>query len=462
MKNMEKKFNTFYGSHVVLSKTEKSSLFHKKNLNVKRLKEGLKEYNEERDTNYKLAEEALVQGSVAMSTVTQNEANNYDIDVAIIFEKDNLPEGTTATKNMIVNALKRKCKGFNVPPTAHTNCVRIEYKDGYHLDFAIYRRFKNSSDDTYTYEHCGSEWRKRDPRAITTWFNEDNKEKEYRLREVVRLLKMFSKSRDFWVNMPGGLIQSVLASEQFQSYTRMDECFYYTIKSIRDRLVWNKEVYNPTDSNSSLKLASKDNTKMENLYNRLNGKLEHLDVLFDDDCTDHQAIEAWELFFNHSYWTDEKEKLTKAKESIKFAASMKEERVHRYRETEEYISHMFPVNLNPLISLDLDCKVENGKGNTIGFLKRMMAKHQVLQPNYNLYFKASSNVTGEFQIYWKVKNRGEVAKKEDRVRGEISRTDSFSHYEATSFKGNHYVECYIVQKGSVVAKKRIEVPIRIS
>lgn len=466
MKNMENKFNTFYGSHVVLSKADKSSLFQKKDLNVKRLKEGLKEYNEERGTNYKLAEEALVQGSVAMSTVTRNENNDYDIDVAIILEKEDLPEGTTATKNMIVNALNRKCKGFSVPPKAHTNCVRIKYKDNYHLDFAIYRRYKNEGEDSYTYEHCGSEWRKRDPRAITKWFNEDNKAKDYRLREVVRLLKMFSKSRDSWVNMPGGLIQSVLASEQFQSYTRMDECFYYTIQSIRDRLVWNKEVYNPTDSSSSLKLASKDSTKMDNLYSRLNAKMEHLYVLFEDDCTDFQAMEAWELFFNHSYWTEEKEKLTKAEESFTFEASisslLEEEQVYRYRETEEFISHLFPININPLITLDLDCKVENNKGNSVGFLKSMMAKHQILQPNYNLYFQASSNVTGEHQIYWKVKNRGEMAKKQDSVRGEISRTDSFSHYEATSFKGDHYVECYIVQQGSVIAKKRIDVPIRIS
>ena len=236
MKNLNGKFNTFYGKHVVLPKKEKDSLFEKKNLNINRLKEGLKEYNQEKGTSYKLSEEAIVQGSMAMATVTQNESNDYDIDVAIVFEKDQLPPGTTATKNMIVNALKRKCKNFKKEPTAKTNCVRIEYQEGYHIDFAIYRRYKkNESDDTYTYEHCGSEWRERNPRAITKWFLDANTEKNYQLREVVRLLKMFSKSRDGWVNMPGGLIQSVLADEKFQSYERMDECFYYTIKAIRDR-----------------------------------------------------------------------------------------------------------------------------------------------------------------------------------------------------------------------------------
>ena len=54
-----------------------------------------------------------------MSTVTQNEANDYDIDVAIIFDKDNLNElGSIAAKNIIVDALNRKCTNFKTPPEA--------------------------------------------------------------------------------------------------------------------------------------------------------------------------------------------------------------------------------------------------------------------------------------------------------------------------------------------------------
>lgn len=461
MKNLNGKFNTFYGKHVVLLKKEKDSLFEKKNLNINRLKEGLKECNQEKGTSYKLSEEAIVQGSMAMATVTQNESNDYDIDVAIVFEKDLLPPGTTATKNMIVNALKRKCKNFKKEPTAKTNCVRIEYQEGYHIDFAIYRRYKkNESDDTYTYEHCGSEWRERNPRAITKWFLDANTEKNYQLREVVRLLKMFSKSRDGWVNMPGGLIQSVLADEQFQSYERMDECFYYTIKAIRDRLLWNKEVVNPTDSTKSLKLVSKDDTKMDNLYNRLNEKLSKLEILFDDTCTDFQAIEAWEAFFNHSYWTTQKEKISKALESYSSINEAEEEFV-RFRETEEFIQNLLPVNYQSQYELNLDCKVVKNE-KTLGWLQNMRLKREVLLPKCQLYFQAKTNVPAPYNVYWKVRNRGIIAKREDSIRGKIQQTDKLTHYEETQFKGNHYVECYIVKNGVCVVKKRIDVEIKLS
>ena len=72
MYDLSSKFNTFYNSHVVLSQVEQTDLHNKKDLNIQRLKDGLKEYNEENKTSYSI-KETCVQGSVAMSTVVQNE-----------------------------------------------------------------------------------------------------------------------------------------------------------------------------------------------------------------------------------------------------------------------------------------------------------------------------------------------------------------------------------------------------
>lgn len=466
MKNLHNVFNRFYGKHVVLQKTHKNSLFQKKNLNIDRLKEGLKVYNLEKGTDYKLAEEPVVQGSVAMSTVTQNDNNDYDIDVAIVFEKDELPEGTTATKNIVENALRKKCTNFKTPPTAKTNCVRIEYSEGYHIDFAIYRRYKrNPQDDEYVYEHCGSEWRERNPRAITTWFVEANKEKDYKLREVVRLLKMFSKSRESWRNMPGGLILSVLACEEFQPYDRLDECFYYTLQAIKKRLSDGTDVNNPADSTKSLKLVKKDDTKMTNLYNRINNEISKLDALFKEDCTNYEAIEAWEGFFNHPYWTDKKGNLSKAAEFAFVGESLSsyEEESEEYvlfRESEEYIDYLFPVNYQAFSRVSLDCKVTNSKGDKIGFLQSMIKKREILLPGYNLNFIANTNIKAPFKVYWKVRNKGDRAIKNNAVRGQIVETNKLTHFEPASFKGNHYVECYIIKNGVCVARDRINVDIR--
>lgn len=462
MYDLNSKFKTFYGKHVVLPKENKQELYDKKNLNIKRLKEGLKEYNEEKGTNYKLAEEPVVQGSVAMSTVTKNETNNYDIDIAIIFEKDELPVGTTATKNIVVNALKRKCTQLKKEPEAKTNCVRIEYRTGYHLDFAVYRRFKDE-DDNYVYEHCGSEWRERNPRSITQWFLNQNKANDYKLREIVRLLKIFCKSRTDWVNMPGGLILSVLADEKYESYERMDERFYYTVKAIKDRLSEDKEVYNPTDETKSLKFVSKDDVKMTNLYNRLNDKLSKLAILFDEKCTEYQAIEAWEAFFNHSYWTKEKEGAEAyIGESTIFASKTASESqgYYDYRETEEFIEYLMPVNIDSSVTLSLNCKVIKDS-RFISWLREMHRNGQKIIPDCQLEFVVSTSACEPYDTYWKVKNSGDIAKRTDDIRGQIfKKSDNKNfHTESAKFGGNHFVECYIVKKGICIAKERIHVHI---
>ena len=76
-------FNNFYRKKVILPETEQAKLREKRKLNVKRLKDGLIEYNEEKYTDYKVAEDRI-QGSMAMHTVIQNDENDYDIDVGIV------------------------------------------------------------------------------------------------------------------------------------------------------------------------------------------------------------------------------------------------------------------------------------------------------------------------------------------------------------------------------------------
>lgn len=233
MYDLSSKFNTFYSSHVVLPQSEQSSLYHKKDLNLQRLKDGLKEYNDENKTAYSIVEDR-VQGSVAMSTVVQNEDSDYDIDAAVVLRKSDLgTKGAQATRNMVANALRRKTKQFNAEPEVKTSCVRVKYADGYHIDFAVYRRSYDVDNNEWIYEHAGSEWKPRELKGLTDWFKTHNDSSGGKLRKVVRLSKMFCKSRASWKNMPSGLLQTILCDEKLQeSYDRIDELFYYTMQEV--------------------------------------------------------------------------------------------------------------------------------------------------------------------------------------------------------------------------------------
>lgn len=451
MYNIDSKFKKFYHKNVILQNKEQKNLRDKKDINIERLKNGLIEYNANYKTSYELKRD-VVQGSMAMYTVTQNDSKDYDIDVAIVFDSDDLPEGTTATKNIVVNALKYKCKQFNVEPEFKTNCVRIQYAEGYHIDFAIYRKSQNIGGEEI-YEHCGSEWRERNPWSITQWFVENNEEKEKKLRILVRLLKMFAKSRSYW-NMPGGLILSVLANESFVDYDRYDELLYYNMVEIRDRLNWNLEVYNPTDTSQSLLLKESDYTKMNNLKIRLDTYIEKLDVLFDSDCEESDAIGAWNEIFNHSYWGEGIEK-----SALNESYSLTDESVIYYDISEEYIEDLVPVVEK--CYLELECDITNSNNSTVYKLTNLLKRNQTIPLGMKLRFYINrTNVNHPYKVVWKVKNDCSYTEDYNESRGQLFSSKQVSiNEEDSSFIGNHYVECYIVKDNVCVAMDRINVPI---
>ncbi|HFJ9376585.1 TPA: cyclic GMP-AMP synthase DncV-like nucleotidyltransferase [Bacillus paranthracis] len=430
MYNLSSKFNTFYNSHVVLQGEKQSELVKKKNTNIDRLKDGLKEYNDEHDTTYKVVDDAI-QGSVAMHTVTQNDENEYDIDVAIIFDKSNIPDSTTRVKNIMVDALKRKCSGFRTEPEAKTNCIRIEYASGYHIDFAIYRRFLND-DGKYEYEHCGSEWRSRNPWAITNWFNTENTASNSNLRSVVRLLKMFCKSRDGW-SMPGGLIQSVLASESVSSDERLDVTFYDTICNIRDRLGKNQEVYNPTNTDLTLLYTAKDKQKVKNLHSRLTSYINKLSVLFEDDCTKEKAIEAWNDFFNHSYWA---EQLPKNEERIQKTIDMFAEMTSAIGTQKE------------TVTVQVFTELVSGQRIPLNAFKGKLPKGKPVT------FIAEPSFTDYTDIKWFVNNTGD-----ESVNNRSYDTNGKESTHETKYRGKHTVTCKVYRNQQVVCQtvKRVSV-----
>ena len=457
MYDLSKKFNEFYAQKVVLSNDKQNDLRRKKNININRLKSGLKEYNEENKTDYKIAE-TRVQGSMAMHTVVQNDSNDYDIDVAIVFERDNLgaDKGALAARYIVANALKKKCKQFNTEPETMTNCVRIKYSDGYHIDFAIYRRFKEEGSTEYTYEHAGSSWTQRNPAAINDWFSKEIKDKGQCLRKAVRLSKMFCKSRDTWVNMPGGLLQSVLCDEKIDtSHDRLDEIFYYTMKEIVSRLESDIEVCNPTDETLPLLLTDKHRTKMNNWKSRLKSEIDKLEGLFSDDCTEEDAMNAWHDFFNHDYWNTD----STVSESCSVASVQKS---LSFSDTEEYIEDEVD-NINEQYYVKVECAVSaNGISNQLigRFFESYPQFNRFLPHGFSIDFNVvDTNVPGDYKVWWKVRNIGEEAEKRNQIRGQIEKKHHKHKHETSQFYGPHYVECYIIKNGECVAIDHIDVPI---
>ena len=456
MFDCSKEFNKFYRTKVVLPAKEQNELRKKRKLNIKRLKDGLIEYNEEKNKDYKIAEERI-QGSMAMHTITQNDESDYDIDVGIVFESDNLNNlGPLATRNIVADVLGRKTKQFAEEPEVKTSCVRLKYSStGYHVDFAIFKRYKEYSWDEYTYEHAGSEWSVRHIKALEEWFNEEIKKAGDDLRKVIRLSKMFCKSRENWVNMPSGLIQTILSAEKLKlNYSRLDEIFYYTMEAILNRLSQYLEVAAPVDNGRPLVTREIDYQRMRNWKSRLETNLQNLEILFDEDCTYKDAINAWSKFFNHSYWNELYSSTIKESYSVSKA--------YDFDDTEEFIEDMYPIYEQ--YDVKIDCKV-SGNGFSAMPISDYLDKFapnlkRFIPHNFSIKCKIGyTNCPSYDKILWKVLNVGTEAERRNDIRGQIQDNRGNEITENSKFIGEHYIECYLIKNGVCVGIGHVDVPI---
>jgi hypothetical protein len=129
-----------------------------------------------------------------------------------------------------------------------------------------------------------------------------------------------------------------------------------------------------------------------------------------------------------------------------------------YRQTEEFIEDLFPIDIR--YDLDIDCDVSQSgfRGQS---LRAMLVNALPLLAKKKLSFKVTSHsIKGEFELWWKVLNQGAEAEKRDCIRGQIVRDRGRQQKEEpTKFMGSHLVEAYAIQNGVCVAKAKIDVPI---
>lgn len=393
-----------------------------------------------------------------MHTTVQNDKNDYDIDVGIVFESDNIDGlGPLATRNMVADALKRKTQQFAEEPEVKTSCVRLKYAStGYHVDFAIFKRYKEYLEDKeYIYEHAGAEWSIRDLKALEEWFNEEIKNKSDNLRKIIRLSKMFCKSRESWKNMPSGLVQTVVCDEELVTgYSRIDEIFYYTMQAIVDRINESTDVAAPVDDGRALVTREVDRQRMSNWKNRLESKLKDLDILFDSEkCTYDEAIKAWNKFFDHPYWASLESK--EMNESCNACVSQK------FNETEQFIEDLYPIYEQ--YDVDINCEVF-GNGFTSmpiwKYLDEYASRFKRFIPhNFTVKCKIkNTNCPSYDKVLWKVRNVGTEAEKRNDIRGQIKDRGA-EITEHSKFSGPHYIECYLIKNEVCVAIGHVDVPI---
>ncbi|MFC0265025.1 nucleotide-binding domain-containing protein [Alloscardovia macacae] len=134
------------------------------------------------------------------------------------------------------------------------------------------------------------------------------------------------------------------------------------------------------------------------------------------------------------------------------------DRSAEFSTTEQFIEDFVPVDIR--YDLEIDCLVTQDGWRPFK-LRKFLQNNTLLRHKKKLTFfiKDTSNPSQDYDIWWKVRNVGEVAIERSMTRGQLIRSNEKKQVEHTNFRGPHYVECYLLEDGICVARDRIEVPI---
>lgn len=198
--------------------------------------------------------------------------------------------------------------------------------------------------------------------------------------------------------------------------------------------------YQALGSGQDVKVKKPFQAKAKKAYNKA------VDAIAETDET--KRNDLWRDIFGRQF----PKATTAVTESREFSSSV------NYTDPEQFIEDLYPVDIR--YNVNLDCLVKRDGFRGV-LLSHILFTGQSVPRGCSLDFMPTTGVPEPFDVKWKVRNEGDEAKRRNCLRGEIIAPNRMggARHENADFQGPHYVECYIVKDGIVVARDRINVPI---
>lgn len=307
MFDCSKDVKAYHDGEVTLPKVDQDAMRDRRNANRMRLRVGLAKAGKPKPLEF------FKQGSYAMRTMCRDYDNDYDIDDGVYFKIDDLvgDRGAEMTSSqarwMVRDAVDDG--SFKRPPEVRSNCVRVYYAKGYHVDLPVYRRVFTETVfgiEEHNELASSSGWKRSDAREVSNWYEDERSASAdgTQLRRINRILKNFARSRDNWRGtLLSGFGITVLTTAKFKAGSREDRVLYDTMVAIRNRLNWDLVVAHPVTPNSTLTNGS-DDAKARKFRDKLTDAIDTLAPLFDADCTREKALKCWDKVFATTFFSE--------------------------------------------------------------------------------------------------------------------------------------------------------------
>ncbi len=392
------------------------------------------------------AEDLIAQGSYAQKTIIKPVGNHeFDADVLLLMTEQDGWE-PKAYVGQLYSKLKAS-SSYGSIVSRQSRCVLINYANDFHMDVVPYLV---RDDGHWITNRTTNELENTNPEGFNEWLDGRDRIASRRLVDVIRLMKYL---RDFKQRFSvRSVVLSFLLAEQVSEFRKvLDSGCYNDLPTAFVTLIKDLDAW--LQARPTLPVLTDPSCPSQNFHDRWTdaeyrtfrdrihyyaGKAE---TAYNLPATDgvEASLKAWQEIFGTGFCKPPEKKAVEASVALTRASDHEQDLEADLR---------IPIDLTAGDKVRIHGRVrKQPRMDTYDLAKRgnRVAKNRTIA-----FSLPACTVPAPYDIYWKVKNYGAEAERADCLRGQITRGTDYQS-EPTAYRGNHYVEVYIVKNGRCVA-----------
>jgi len=401
--------------------------------------------------------DVIPQGSMAHRTIIKPQAGReYDAD--ILLELAHQKDWTPYDYIQATYEAFRRSGIYKSMVSRKSRCVRVSYAGDCHIDVVPCFEYEGS---LYICNRSGEgSFERTNPVGYSQWLEEHDGTAAGNLIRSIRMMKWL---RDYKTTFTcRSIILNVLLSETVTEHRLISDPQYYkdvptSFVHILEDLATYLQPYSavvPTIADPSCPEVTfnhrwSDDAQFFNLRECIMTYAAWAREAYDAP-TKKASLAGWQKLFGEQF--DDAQSAAKAvlatdESALEVAKSTR-------APAEQFIDDLFP-------RADTSYRVRIAGRTRLkaGFRSYDLHSHgNRIERSREIDFRiVECNVPEPFDVLWKIRNRGDDAINANALRGEIrrgSRDNGRGHHEQTQYRGEHYVECYIIKDGKCVASHR--------
>jgi hypothetical protein len=400
--------------------------------------------------------DTVPQGSWAHRTIIRPPTDiEFDADFLVqLSEQSDWAGNPTKYADAVWDAV-RNHSTYGSMTSRKNRCVRVTYANDCHIDIIPY--VVEWSGREVIVNRTTGEFEETNPVGFTEWIQERDDYTGGDLRKVLRLLKYLrDHCGTFQIK---SVLLTVLVGNVVSQWSA-DGDYYKDVPTTLVNVVEDLDTWlqlhptKPHVADPSCPATDFDHRWTENQYQAFRSKVHTLAPALRAayDLADRdESIAEWRNIFGPSFPDSVANRAT--------AASASPLSVSDRAPGEQFIEELFEVDLQYSVTMKGELQ-ERSYPNRDARRRFLRSKAGRITRGRSIRFRIlSTDVSEPYDIYWKVRNHGDEARRRGQLRGSIFR-DGPERSEHTAYAGHHYVDCYLVKDGVCVAtaRERVDIP----